>query len=111
MAFARLKKNARKLQKTLGGIYMTHSALCHFYARAVQEERSWPYVDDNGAEIKPETLQSKIELASEKHVRVTRSLRSSRKVRPWLRQWKIGGMEDQIKNVRNRIQRTEPATS
>lgn len=55
IAFSRLKKKYRKFQKT-----MTHSQLCYFYQRALQEVRWWAYIDEYESEIAPETFQLKI---------------------------------------------------
>eukprot|EP00171_Calliarthron_tuberculosum_P018174 IDg18174t1 len=76
LAFARLKRRARRLQKTLGEYYDSDGALCDFYRRSLQTESFWAYMDDSDPQLTSEALHGKIELAMEKYSRINKSARN-----------------------------------
>eukprot|EP00171_Calliarthron_tuberculosum_P002178 IDg2178t1 len=78
LAFTKLKRKARKLQKTLGASYAEDGALCDFYRRSLQNESFWAYVDDSDPQLTSEIMHGKIELAIEKYSRINKSQRNMR---------------------------------
>lgn len=80
MTFARLKRRVRRLQKTLGAVYKSDISLCDFYRRSLQNEQFWAYVDDSDPQLSSEVLQTKIELAIEKHSRLVKGSRGSKPI-------------------------------